>query len=57
MIAVTITAMNAKNSGMLYGASTMLTAVTIATQPMSTTHPCHVAGGPHPQPYRFAGNQ
>jgi hypothetical protein len=28
-----------------------------ANHPMSTTQPCHVTGGPHPQPYRFARNQ
>lgn len=24
---------------------------------IKTTHPCQVAGNPHPHPYRFAGNQ
>jgi hypothetical protein len=53
----TIAASNMKNSGKLRVASKKLIGISAAIQRMRISQPCHVAGDPQPQPYRFAGNQ
>jgi hypothetical protein len=40
-----------------FGKNTIAAAAIATTQMNSVTQPCHVQGGPQPQPYRFAGNQ
>jgi hypothetical protein len=54
---ITINSTNGPTSRMWREASQRLLGIVVASQARSTTQPCHVVGGPQPQPYRFAGNQ
>jgi hypothetical protein len=52
-----MTTRNTTNAIQFRPARTNAPNVRNAIQMIITTHPCHLTGGPQPQPYRLAGNQ
>ena len=52
-----IASMKLRNPTRCCGSKKSGPAAMASNQVQSTTQPCHIVGGPQPQPKRYAGNQ